>query len=496
MDSLIKPVRTRFAPSPTGRMHIGNARSALYPYLLARRTGGTFILRIEDTDQKRYDPDAERELIDGLHWLGMDYDEGPDIGGPNGPYRQTERREIYHEYAWKLVELGHAFPCFCTPERLEKVRQEQMANKHNPRYDGTCRNLDLDETRRRVKAGEKYVIRFKMPKEGSITTTDLLRGSITTENAALDDSVLLKSDGLPTYHLAAMVDDHLMGITHVIRGSEWLPSQPLHAHVIRGFGWVEPTFVHLSVFLKPSGKGKLSKRDTAQAIKDGYSIFLGEMQNLGYIPDGVLNWIVLMGWGVSEDDVMTLDQMVKRFDINNLTPSPAAINFTKLDHFNATHIRTLQTDDLARRIKPYFLQENLNVDDARLLRIIPLIRERLVTLDDCIPFAAWFFKETVQPKPEELVAKNLTPAQSAEVARKSLDILSGLTEINPASAEPPMRALVEQLGLSPNQVFGILRVAVTGQTVSPPLFESMEIVGKEKVIERVRNAVGILEKIG
>jgi len=495
MDSIIKPVRTRFAPSPTGRMHIGNARSALYPYLLARRTGGTFILRIEDTDQKRYDPDAERELIDGLHWLGMDYDEGPDIGGPNGPYRQTERREIYHEYGWRLVELGHAFPCFCTPERLEKVRQEQMANKQNPRYDGTCRNLDLEEARRRVKAGEKYVIRFKMPKDGSITTTDLLRGSITTENAALDDSVLLKSDGLPTYHLAAMVDDHLMGITHVIRGSEWLPSQPLHAHVIRGFGWEEPTFVHLSVFLKPSGKGKLSKRDTAQAIKDGYSIFLGEMQNLGYIPEGVLNWIVLMGWGVSEDDVMTLDQMVKRFDINNLTPSPAAINFTKLDHFNATHIRALQTDDLARRIKPYFLRENLEVDNNTLLKVIPLIRERLITLDDCLPFAAWFFKETVQPKPEELVAKNLTAAQSAEVARKSLEILTSLPENTPVSAEPPMRALVEQLGLSPNQVFGILRVAVTGQTVSPPLFESMEIVGKERVIERVKNAIGILEKM-
>jgi glutamyl-tRNA synthetase len=476
-------------------MHIGNARSALYPYLLARRTGGTFILRIEDTDQKRYDPNAERELIDGLHWLGMDYDEGPDIGGPNGPYRQTERREIYHEYAWKLVEFGHAFPCFCTPERLDKVRQEQMANKQNPRYDGTCRNLDLNDARRRVEAGEKYVIRFKMPKEGSITTTDLLRGSITTDNAALDDSVLLKSDGLPTYHLAAMVDDHLMGITHVIRGSEWLPSQPLHAHVIRGFGWEEPIFVHLSVFLKPSGKGKLSKRDTAQAIKDGYSIFLGDMQNLGYIPEGVLNWIVLMGWGVSEDDVMTLDQMIERFDINNLTPSPAAVNFAKLDHFNATHIRSFRTDDLAARIKPYFLREHLPVDDSTLTRIIPLIRERLVTLDDCLPFAAWFFRETIQPNPADLVAKNLTAAQSADVARKSLGILSGLPEITPAAAEPPMRALVEQLGLGPNQVFGILRVAVTGQTVSPPLFESMEIVGKEKVIERVRGAIEILEKM-
>ena len=321
-----KPVRTRFAPSPTGRMHIGNARSALYPYLLARGTGGTFILRIEDTDRKRYNPTAEKELIEGLHWLGMDWDEGPDIGGPNGPYRQTERRAIYQEYSWKLVDLGHAYPCFCTPERLDRVRQEQIKNKQNPRYDGTCRHLDPQEARRRAQSGERHVIRFKMPKDGSITATDLLRGSITTENSALDDSVLVRSDGLPTYHLAAMVDDHLMGITHVIRCSEWLPSMPLHVHVIRAFGWEEPIFVHLSVFLKPSGKGKLSKRDKELAIKDGYSIFTGDMKDLGYIPEGVLNWIVLMGWGVSEDDVMTLDEMVARFDVKYLTPSPAAVN--------------------------------------------------------------------------------------------------------------------------------------------------------------------------
>jgi glutamyl-tRNA synthetase len=475
-------------------MHIGNARSALYPFLLARRTGGTFILRIEDTDQKRYDPSAEQELIDGLRWLGINYDEGPDIGGPCGPYRQSERREIYNEYAWKLVELGHAFPCFCTPDRLEKVRQEQMAKKQNPRYDGTCRLLNLDEARCRLAAGEKYVIRFKMPKEGSITAADLLRGPITTENSALDDSVLLKSDGLPTYHLAAMVDDHLMGITHVIRGSEWLPSLPLHTHIIRAFGWEEPVFVHLSVFLKPSGKGKLSKRDADQAMKDGYSIFVGDMKNLGYIPEGVLNWIVLMGWGVSEGDVLTLDEMIARFDVNNLTPSPAAINFAKLDHFSATHIRALRTEDLAARIKPYFTLAGLAVDDARLLRIVPLIRERLVTLDDCLPFAAWFFKETVEPKPEELIGKNLTAAQSVEIARKAYEILAGLPAITLAIAEPPMRALVEQLGLSANQVFGILRAAVTGQTVSPPLFESMEIVGKEKVLKRVRRAIALLEK--
>ncbi|MCL4561851.1 MAG: glutamate--tRNA ligase [Chloroflexi bacterium] len=490
-----RPVRTRFAPSPTGRMTIGNARSALYPFLLARRTGGTFILRIEDTDQKRFVPGAERELINGLHWLGIEFDEGPDVGGHFGPYRQTERREIYHEYAWKLVEMGHAFLCFCTPDRLEKIRQEQMKNKQNPRYDGTCRNLSLDEGRRRAASGEKYVIRFKMPKEGSVTTTDLVRGPSTTENSALDDTVLLKSDGLPTYHLAAMVDDHLMEITHVIRGSEWLPSLPLHIHIINAFGWEAPQFVHLSVFLKPSGKGKMSKRGAAEAIQGGHSIFVSDMQGLGYIPEGVLNWIALMGWGVSEGDVLTLDDMIARFDIHNLTPSPAAINFAKLDHFNATHIRLLQAGDLAARVRPYFLREGLTVDDAMLLKIIPLIRERLVTLDDCLPFAAWFFRETIQPDPADLIAKNLTAAQSAEVARKSLEILAALPEITPVTADPPLRALVEQMGLGPNQVFGILRVAVTGQTVSPPLFESMEVVGKEKVLERVKNAIAILEKM-
>jgi len=490
-----KPVRARFAPSPTGRMHIGSARSALYPFLLARRLGGTFILRIEDTDQKRYVSGAEQELIDGLHWLGIQYDEGPDIGGPYGPYRQTERREIYHEYAWKLVDSGHAFPCFCTSERLDKVRQEQMKNKQNPRYDGTCRSLPLGDARRRIANGEKYVIRFKMPKEGSITATDHLRGPIVTENAALDDSVLFKSDGLPTYHLAAMVDDYLMGITHVIRSSEWLPSLPLHTHVIRAFGWEEPVFAHLSVFLKPTGKGKMSKREKTEALKDGHSIFLGDMKDLGYTPEGVLNWIVLMGWGVPEDDVMSLDQMIERFSIDSLTPSPAAINFQKLDHFNGTHIRLLSTEDLAARLKPYFVREGLAVNDDLLLKVVPLIRERLVTLDDCLAFASFFFKDDVTLVPEELIAKGLDAKQSAEVARKSYEILSGLPELTHAVAESPMRTYVEASGLSANQVFGILRVAVTGQKVSPPLFESMEIIGREKVLARIEKAIQILESL-
>jgi len=491
----LKPARTRVAPSPTGHMHIATARVALYCYLLSKKTGGQFILRIEDTDVQRTVPGSEQEIIDGLRWLGLDYDEGPDIGGPHGSYRQTERRDIYQSHGKILVDKRHAYPCFCTPERLEKVRQEQMKRKENPHYDGTCRIIDPEEASRRIANGEKHVIRFKMPREGTTIAHDHLRGDIATENRQLNDYVLLKSDGLPTYHLAAMVDDHEMGITHVLRGAEWLSTFPLHVNIIRSFGWEEPVWIHLSLFLKPSGKGKLSKRDGAIAMKDGYSVFVKDMNELGYIPEGVLNWVALMGWGVAEDDVMTLDQMVERFSIDHLTPSPAAINFQKLDHFNGSHIRLLANEDLSARIKPYFVAAGLEVDDETLLKVTPLIRERLVTLDDCLAFASFFFQENVEPTPKDLIAKGLDVKQSAEIARKTYEILSGLSEITQAVAEPPMRAYVESSGFNAGQVFGILRVAVTGQKVSPPLFESMEIFGREKVLERLKKAIEILEKM-
>jgi glutamyl-tRNA synthetase len=492
----MKPVRTRVAPSPTGRFHLANARNALFAYLVARQTGGQFILRLEDTDQKRFVPGAEEEIMRSLDWLGLTPDESPVHGGAYGPYRQTQRRELYQYQANLLVEKGNAYPCFCTPERLDQMRKEQGAQKvDRVRYDGLCRRLDPDEVARRIAAGEKYVIRLKMPYEGTTTAHDHVRGDIVTENKYLDDIVLLKSDGLPTYHLGAIVDDHEMQITHVLRSAEWLPTFPLHVQIIRAFGWDEPIWVHPSIFLKPSGKGKMSKRDTAVAMKDGYSIFVADLKGLGYIPEGVLNWIALMGWGVAEDDVMTLDQMIDRFSIDNLTPSPAAINFQKLDHFNGTHIRLLTTEDLARRIRPYFIDAGLEVDDDILLRVTPLIRERLVTLDDCLAFAAFFFKETVEPNPNDLIAKGLDAQQSAEIARKSYDILASLPDLSHQTAEPPMREYVEKSGFSASQVFGILRAAVTGQKVSPPLFESMEIIGKEKVLERLQKAIQILEKL-
>ena len=492
----IKPVRTRMAPSPTGRFHLGGARTALFDYLLARKTGGQFILRLEDTDQKRFVPGSEEEIMRSLDWLGITPDESPLHGGKFGPYRQTERREIYQHYTQEIVQKGFAYPCFCTPERLDQSRKEQEARKvDRVQYDGLCRTLDPDDAARRIAAGEKYVIRFKMPKEGTTTAHDHLRGDIVTENKYLDDTIIVRSDGLPTYHFAAMVDDHDMQITHIMRGSEWLPSFPLHVQIVRAFGWEEPTWIHLSVFLKPSGKGKMSKRDGAEAMKDGHTVFVDDMKNLGYTPEGVLNWIVLMGWGVAEDDVMSLDQMVERFSIDSLTPSPAAINFQKLDHFNATHIRLLTNEDLARRIKPYFTDAGLEVDNDTLLKVTPLIRERLVTLDDCLAFASFFFNENVEPNPEELIAKGLDAKQSAEIARKAYGILVALPDMSHQTAEPPMRAYVESSGLNINQVFGLLRVAVTGQKVSPPLFESMEIIGKAKCLERVQNAIELLEKM-
>ena len=494
MSSSPNPARVRFAPSPTGRTHLGSGRTALYNYLLARQTGGQFILRIEDTDQKRYVPEAEKELIDSLHWLGLDWDEGPDVGGPHAPYRQSLRKDFYLQHAEELIEREHAYYCFCSPERLAKVRQEQQKRKELPLYDGTCRRLTPEEAAQRAVSGEPHVVRFKTPKEGSITVTDLLRGEITVENRVLDDIILVKSDGLAVYHLAAMVDDHLMDITHVMRSSEWLPTFPLHAHIIRAFGWEEPEWVHLSVFLKPSGKGKMSKRESADLKQSGYSIFIMDLEEMGYLGEAVINWTALMGWSYDDHtEFFMLPDLVDKFALNRLNPAPAAINFTKLDHFNGLHIRNLAVDDLARRIKPFFEAAGYKVDETKLLEITPIIQERLVTLADAPVKAGFFFQEDVYPNPEDLIGKKMTPTESAVAAQKAYHVLAAIPDLSHETAEGPLRSLADELDLKAGQLFGILRVAVTGQKVSPPLFESMEIIGKDVVLERLLNAITILE---
>jgi glutamyl-tRNA synthetase len=496
MTNLAHPVRVRFAPSPTGHLHLGGARTAVYDYLLARQTGGQFILRIEDTDQKRLVAGAEEELMAGLRWLGIEWDEGPDVGGPYGPYRQSERKQLYQKYAHQLIDQGQAYYCFCTQDRLERVREEQQKRKETPHYDGTCRLLDPAEAASRVEAGEKHVIRFKTPKEGTTTVRDLLRGDINVENRTVDDTILVKSDGLALYHLAAMVDDHEMKITHVIRGSEWLSSLTLHKMVIDAFGWEEPTWVHLSIFLKPSGKGKMSKRETADLVKDGNSFFVRDLEELGYLPEAVVNWIALMGWSYDDHtEFFSLTDLVDKFSLDRLNPAPAAINYTKFDYFNGLHIRNLSHADLASRVKPFLENAGLEVDGDRLLKIAPIIQERIGTLDEVVEMAGFFFRTDVEPNPAELVAKGLSVMQSADVARKCLEIFNQADELTHEKIELPLRIYVEQSGLSAGQVFGILRVAVTGQKVSPPLFESMEIIGLAEVRNRIKQAIELLDKL-
>ena len=485
-----KPVRVRFAPSPTGLTHLGSGRTALYNYLLARQSGGKFILRIEDTDQKRYVPGAEDELMESLRWLGLDWDEGPDVGGDFGPYHQTERREIYQKYAKQLIDNGYAYYCFCGQT------EDSQGGDRSRQHRDTCktRDLELQEANDRIADGESYVIRFKMPAGGTITALDALRGPITVENRTLDDFILVKSDGLPVYHLAVVIDDYLMQITHVFRTSEWLPTFPLHAHIYNAFGWEQPIWIHPSIFLKPDGKGKMSKRDTANLMEGGKSIFLGDMEDLGYLPEAVVNWAVLMGWSYDDHtEFFTLADLIEKFSIDKLNTSPAAINFTKLDHFNGLHIRNLEVSDLAERLRPFFEAAGFNPDKDTLQKIAAILQVRLVTLDEAVEKAGFFFQDEVEPDPQALVAKKLTVSESAVVARKTYDLLSTLPDLSHESAEQPMRDLAEEMGLKVGQVFSIVRVAVTGQQVSPPLFESMEIIGRKKSLERLKTAVALLE---
>ncbi len=487
----LTPARVRFAPSPTGNLHIGGARTALYNYLLARQTGGQFILRIEDTDQTRLDEGAMEEQMNSLRWLGLHWDEGPDVGGPHAPYVQSQRADIHRAHAKQLVERGKAYYCFCAKERLESLRNEQLTLKRQPRYDGHCRSIPLDEAKKRKESGEPCVVRFKAPTEGSTTVSDLIRGGITVDNTTLDDFIILKSDGLSLYHLAAMVDDHLMGITHVIRASEWLPSLPKHALIHRAFGWEEPVWVHVSVFLKPSGKGKLSKRD----VVEGHAILVRELPALGFTPEAILNWIALMGWSLDDKtDVLTLDQMIKGFSLERINPSPAAINFDKLDYFNGVHIRALPQAELAKRIKPFFDRAGLNADENALLRIVPIIQGRIGTLDESVSMAGFFFRPEVKYDPALLIPKGMDAASALAALQKSIALLRALPDLTHSTTEPPMRALADELKLKPGQLFGILRVAITGQAVSPPLFETIALLDRETAFNRLTQAEALLAR--
>ncbi|MBM3137607.1 MAG: glutamate--tRNA ligase [Chloroflexi bacterium] len=484
-----KPYRVRFAPSPTGHVHLGSARTALFDYLIAQKTGGQFILRIEDTDRKRLVEGAEQELVDSLKWLGIQYDEGPDVGGPYGPYRQSERKEIYLKHANELIELEKAYPCFCSPERLAQVRQEKQNQKLLPHYDGLCQKIPNQEAKQRMDSGESYVIRFKSPKEGTTIVKDLLRGEIVFDNKNLDDFILVKSDGWALYHLAAIVDDYLMKITHVIRGSEWLPTSPLHSLIWKAFGWEEPVWVHLSVFLKPSGKGKMSKREVAQLSHDGYSIFIKDLKELGYLPSAVNNWIALMGWSFDDHtEYFTMQDLIEKFSLEKLNPSPAAINFSKLDHFNKLHIKALSNRELAESVKPFFDAYGIQADLEKLSQLAPVINERLVTLDDAVDFCAFIFKDKIEINKESLSIADKSEFEIHQVADDVFKLLENTETWDLPSLEEPLKEYMEKRGLSPKDFYGFLREAISGQRVTPPLFESMAVLGRGKTLDRISAA--------
>jgi glutamyl-tRNA synthetase len=487
------PCRVRFAPSPTGHVHLGSARTALYDYLLAKKSSGQFILRIEDTDRKRLVAGAEEELIEGLRWLGIEWDEGPIKGGAFGPYRQSERKEIYQKYARLLVEKGWAYYCFCSSERLKESRTEMQKKKQPAHYDGLCRAISLEKAEERIQKGESFVVRFKTPKEGKTIVHDLLRGEIIFDNKNLDDYIIVKSDGWALYHLAATVDDHLMNITHVIRGSEWLPTSPLHHLIWQAFEWNEPQWVHLSVFLKPSGKGKMSKRETAQLSNDGYSIFIKDLQGLGYLPEAVINWIALMGWSYDDHtEYFTLEDLIEKFSLEKLNPSPAAINFSKLDHFNKMHIKKLSDKDLAERLMPFFLKNKIKASINQLEKIAPALKDRITTLDDSVDKCRFLFTENIQHQAGALQIKDLSIEKSYEISEEILKVMSSISTWTLASIEKNVSDYMEKEGLEPKQLLSYLREAISGQNVIPPLYESMYVLGKEVTVARLKESMKIL----
>lgn len=478
-------VRTRYAPSPTGEPHLGNIRTALYDWLLARHYGGQFILRIEDTDQQRYAEDAVVALYEALRWLGMEWDEGPDKGGPHAPYVQSQRLDIYHERADWLIKHDKAYHCYCSPERLDQVRKAQQERKEPPRYDRHCRGLTPAQRAEAEASGVKPVVRFKTPLDGETAAHDVLRGTVVFQNSTLDDFVILKSDGFPTYHLAAMVDDHLMDITHVIRGDEWLPSAPRHFLIYQAFGWEPPLFAHVSRILGPD-KAKLSKRHGADSVL--------EYRDKGYLPDAIVNFLALLGWSLDDHtEIIDRETLIKHFDVDRLLPNPAVFNAEKLLWMNGMYIRQLSDVDLAALTKPY-LEKALGrpVDDAILIRIVPLIKERIHLLTEIVEMADFFFTDgPLGYEAVTLLGKKFAgrPEDAAAALAKVIAVAEGSSEWTHEALEAAIRPLAEDIGVKAGDLFGVIRVAVTGKTATPPLFETMEILGRETTLAHLKAAL-------
>ncbi len=488
----MKKIRTRFAPSPTGFLHIGSLRTVLFAYLAAKTNGGDFILRIEDTDAKRKVEGAIEGLYDILKWLKIDFDEGPEIGGDYGPYIQSERKEIYQKYLAKLLDKNKAYHCFCTPERLNKMREEQQAKKLPPRYDRKCRDLSNEEVQKRIDAGEKYVIRQKMPTKGEVIVHDLLRGDITFQASEQDDQVLIKSDGIPTYQFAMVVDDHLMEISHVLRGEEWIPSFPKNILLYKAFGWEEPVFIHLPLTLNKEG-GKLSKRQGDVAVED--------YKKKGYLVETLINFSALLGWHPKdENEIFGIKELIKNFKVEDMGVSSAIFDIEKLDYLNGHYIREMETGKLVKMCRPY-LEENLKItknknkhSDVFLKSVISLEQERMKKLSDIGELTDFFFKDKLNYETELLIWKKLSSVEIKNNLKTSLHLLDKIPEENWTnnSINDCLITYIKASEAKVGDYLWPLRVSLTGKKASPSPFDVAEVLGKVESLDRVRLAIAKL----
>ena len=475
--STSKPlVRTRMAPSPTGDLHIGSIGTALKNYAFAKRHEGQFVLRIEDTDKVREVPGGVHNIMSIFKQYGINWDEGPDIGGSCAPYLQSERLPIYHKYAQQLVDQDQAYYCFCTKERLEQVKLAAQQAKVPPKYDGLCRKIAPDQAKERIEASEPHVIRLKVPRDQYLSFHDWIRGKITFETNSIDDQVLIKSDGFPTYHLAVVVDDHLMDISHILRGEEWISSTPKHVLLYRAFGWPLPTFAHIPIYLNPDGKGKMSKRTGSVSAKS----FLDQ----GFLPDALLNFLMILGWTPKDQrEILSIDEYIAEFDPRDLSKKSVVFDLSKLRWMNGIYLRKMDLAELAKAAER-FLPEA--VTSQQIKPYLPLIQERIETLADIYPSLEYFF---VKPQVNmELLCQKLSPDEVQFILSISLSSLSDLNDWHPENVHQLLQQVATTHQLKPRNFFMTLRRVVTGQDVSPPLFESMNLLGKAEVLERLQAA--------
>lgn len=476
-------VRVRFAPSPTGFLHVGGARTALYNWLFARKNKGKFILRIEDTDQTRHSDDATQAILDGMAWLGMDWDEGP--------FYQTQRLNIYKEYVEKLIDSGHAYPCFCSAEELAAMRKEAEEKKEAPKYNGKCRCLSKEEIARLESEGKQKVIRFKTPQTGTTTVKDMIRGDVNFENALLDDFVIFKSDGFPTYNFAAVVDDHLMDITHVIRGDDHLSNTPRQILMYEAFGFEKPQFAHIPMIMGKD-KARLSKRHGATSVID--------YKQMGYLPEAMVNYLARLGWGYGNEEIFSREKLLELFDIEKVSKTSAVFDMDKLNWLNAHYIRLLSPEKLLEMTRPFLEKAYLSFKEmesspegrTKLNKILLCAQERMKTLNECVELSSYFFSEDYPLDPDS-AQKHLKVEGVNEILSKLKDKLAAIDPFTKENIESAFRGLAQELGLKAGKVIHPARVALTGRSDSPPMFDTVEIIGKENCIKRIEKTLESLK---